>query len=246
MAARILPVSDLHFEFHKDDGGAFTDELGLQGENCDVLVVAGDLTVAPRMRAALELLCAKFKKVVYVTGNHEYYAHSSFGSVVAKRRAAVAELPNLAVLDRGQIIINGQRFLGVPMWFPRPPGGVATWGMNDFQVIDDFENWVYVENKRAVEWLWRAVKRDDVVITHHLPSYKSVHPKYKNSPLNAFFVCDVERLILEKKPRLWIHGHTHESCDYFIGETRVVCNPFGYARIEENQSFDFGKIIEVG
>ena len=36
---------------------------------------------------------------------------------------------------------------------------------------------------------------------------------------------------------LWIHGHIHESFDYKIGKTRVVCNPRGYASIEENKGF---------
>ena len=43
--------------------------------------------------------------------------------------------------------------------------------------------------------------------------------------------------ILEHQPRLWIHGHTHESFDYEIGKTRVVCNPRGYASTEENKEF---------
>jgi hypothetical protein len=32
-------------------------------------------------------------------------------------------------------------------------------------------------------------------------------------------------------------GHTHESFDYEIGKTRVVCNPRGYASTEENKGF---------
>ena len=36
---------------------------------------------------------------------------------------------------------------------------------------------------------------------------------------------------------IWIHGHTHESFDYHIGKTRIVCNPRGYASIEENKGF---------
>jgi hypothetical protein len=33
---------------------------------------------------------------------------------------------------------------------------------------------------------------------------------------------------LEKRPRLWVHGHTHTTCDYELGSTRVACNPYGY------------------
>jgi hypothetical protein len=28
-------------------------------------------------------------------------------------------------------------------------------------------------------------------------------------------------------PKLWMHGHTHDRCDYMLGETRVVVNPLG-------------------
>lgn len=53
-------------------------------------------------------------------------------------------------------------------------------------------------------------------------------PRYAGDPLNAFFLCDMEALIEERKPHWWIHGHTHEPCDYRLGATRVVANPRGY------------------
>ena len=45
---------------------------------------------------------------------------------------------------------------------------------------------------------------------------------------------------------LWIHGHTHASCDYIIPETgcRVVCNPHGYQR-ENGEYFDPALVVEV-
>lgn len=82
----------------------------------------------------------------------------------------------------------------------------------------------------------------------------SVAPEYKGSALNPFFVCDVEHVIRRNRPKLWIHGHTHTSCDYWIDHpvghvgsqtTRVVCNPFGYARHEENPKFNPGLFIET-
>lgn len=37
-----------------------------------------------------------------------------------------------------------------------------------------------------------------------------------------------QRQIREGGARWWFHGHTHDSCDYQFGRTRVLCNPFGY------------------
>lgn len=95
-------------------------------------------------------------------------------------------------------------------------------------MIPDFKLWVYEECKKAISFLEKNIKERDIVITHHLPSHRSVHPKWKGSLLNNFFVCNLENLILRKKPAYWIHGHTHEEFFYKIGNTTVICNPLGY------------------
>ncbi len=47
--------------------------------------------------------------------------------------------------------------------------------------------------------------------------------------------------------QLWIHGHTHDSFDYLVNGTRIVCNPRGYARdgVNENPRFDPNLLIDV-
>ena len=44
-------------------------------------------------------------------------------------------------------------------------------------------------------------------------------------------------LIIEHRPRLWLHGHSHASVSTQIGETTVLCNPLGYAVEEVNSEF---------
>jgi hypothetical protein len=46
---------------------------------------------------------------------------------------------------------------------------------------------------------------------------------------------------------LWVHGHTHDSFDYVVNGTRVVCNPRGYAQygVNENPRFDPGFVIDI-
>jgi hypothetical protein len=86
-----------------------------------------------------------------------------------------------------------------------------------------------------------------VVITHHAPSRRSVHPRFASSLLNAAFVSDAERFLGGDRVQLWIHGHTHDSFDYVVDGTRVVCNPRGYAKdgVNENHRFDPHLMIEV-
>ena len=96
--------------------------------------------------------------------------------------------------------------------------------------------------------LAQAYPGPTVVITHHAPSRQSIHPRFADSLLNACFVSDAERLVDGSRAQLWVHGHTHDSFDYVLNGTRVVCNPRGYAKdgINENAGFDANLQIEIG
>ena len=76
-----------------------------------------------------------------------------------------------------------------------------------------------------------------VVVGHHAPSAQSIHEMYAHdSIMNGGYSSNLDEFILDHPQiRLWTHGHTHHSFDYQIGDTRVVCNPRGYAG-HESQS----------
>lgn len=84
-----------------------------------------------------------------------------------------------------------------------------------------------------------------VVITHHAPSPRSITPALRKDPLNPAFVSDLDAMIRTYQPPLWIHGHIHNSFDYRIGQTRIVCNPRGYFPEQLNPAFDPCFVAEV-
>lgn len=240
---KIRPVSDLHFEFHADAGETLSSEVTATTEgDFDVLVVAGDLLSARGLAHALSLLAGKTRKpIVYVPGNHEFYG-SNRETVMKNLRGIERLFPHLHALDNEVLTVDSVRFLGTPLWFRK--SNAPTWAMNDFTAIAQFSSWVYAENARAIEFLHEELRSGDVVVTHYLPAERSVHEEYKRSVLNPFFLCDMESVIQARMPALWVHGHTHRSCDYQLGATRVVCNPFGYARHEENAEFSSHLVVE--
>jgi predicted phosphodiesterase len=243
---RIQVLSDLHLEFHADEGHELISRLDPAG--IDVLVLAGDITVGERIPAALGSFCERFcdARVLYVHGNHEFYG-ADRASVLAWTAGALEANANLTALDAQAVVVGGQRFLGAPLWFRHAPAANRyRRAVYDFTMIGDFEAWVYAENARAIEFFEHELREGDVVVTHHLPSESSVVPRFVGSPLNPFFVCSLDSLIHERKPALWIHGHTHASLDYPLGSTRVVCNPFGYAALELNPDFSDRCVIEIG
>jgi 3',5'-cyclic AMP phosphodiesterase CpdA len=241
---RLRIFSDVHTEFHGDGGRAFVE--GLPRRPGDVAVLAGDIATAPGLFEALALFGRHFERVVFVPGNHDWYGANRAQMAQLRGRVARA-LPHVSWLEESTVVLDGQRFVGTSLWFPDSADARALRGaMPDFTAIADFEGWIWSAFERARSFLAESVQAGDVVVSHHLPSLRSVALRFSRSPLNAYFVGDVEDLIRERQPRLWIHGHTHDSFDYRIGSARVLCNPFGYLRSEVNPRFDEGLGVDLG
>ena len=86
-----------------------------------------------------------------------------------------------------------------------------------------------------------------IVVTHHAPSPYSIDEKYEGSLLNAAFASNLNKFIVEHPQiRLWCHGHMHTPCDYILGETRVVCCPFGYNNENSfNLPYEYGLRVPI-
>lgn len=239
-------VSDIHLEFYADYGWSFIDKLKLNPT--DVLIVAGDFSLFTKSNTVFEqfkLLCDVYKHVLYVTGNHEYYKSSP--AIVHQHLSEFsAKLQNFHWLNNSITEIDGLKFGGTTLWFKETPyTDTLQHEMNDFSLIKDFKPWVYQENTKAIEFIKQNTSSLDVMITHHLPSKKSVARRFANDRLNCFFLCDVEEYIVNSNLKLWVHGHTHDSCEYKLEQTHVICNPFGYKNREENIKFKMYKDVEL-
>jgi predicted phosphodiesterase len=240
-------MSDLHFEMHADGGAAFVRALDPAG--VDVLVLAGDIASARSYEPLAETfaaLAAKYPHVLYVPGNHEYY-RSSPAEVTENLARLARELPSVVVPENRVAVVAGQRFVAGTMWFRSDPVAKKLRGfLSDFHVIRGFEPWVYEQNAAFERALDADLAPGDVVLTHHLPAPGSVWPRFVGSPLNVFFVCDMTRHIEARRPKLWIHGHTHTRCDYRLGDTRVVANPLGYPKeLASRAAFDARFCVDV-
>jgi len=97
-------------------------------------------------------------------------------------------------------------------------------------------------------WLTQALSEPfegvTVVVTHFAPSLKSADPRYGLTPGTAGFCNALDHLL--PKANLWLHGHLHCAHDYVHAGCRVVANPLGYARKNEQLAFEARKIWRVG
>ncbi len=203
--------SDLHCEFHADGG---RELITRTLPDADVAIVAGDLALAGGLREALTLLADRYRHVVYVAGNHDDY-RSSLEEVGEIHRTL--GLNNVHWLENEVAEIDGVRFVGCTLWFGWHRRELEH-QLNDFELITGLRAWVHQKNAESLEFLRRNVTAESVVVTHHLPTGSSTVARYRNDPLNCFFVCpEAEEILLKQTPRLCVHGHTHDSLDYRLG-----------------------------
>jgi Icc-related predicted phosphoesterase len=251
---RLHVISDLHLSC-----GA----PSLPAVEADAVVLAGDVA---RPADAIAWAASLRKPVLFVAGNHEFYGGTPDGTIAALRRHARGT--EVVVLDDDEVVLGGVRFLGSTLWtdFRLDGDGArreaamreASVRMRDFCRIhrDGTDAPFRPEDAaerfgRHVDWLAaRLASPHDgptVVITHHAPSPRSVHPRFAGSPLNPCYASDLEPLLDGRRAPLWIHGHMHDGFDYVANGTRVVCNPRGYAvdGVNENPAFVPGLVIEL-
>ena len=88
-------------------------------------------------------------------------------------------------------------------------------------------------------WLTQALAQPfegiTVVVTHFAPSLLSADPRYGLTPGTAGFCNNLDPLLSHAS--LWLHGHLHAPSDYVKNGCRVVANPLGYARKNEQTAF---------
>lgn len=240
---KILVLSDLHLEF-----APFYPAK----DKVDVVVLAGDIWTGdqaiPWARSAWPNT-----RIVYVAGNHEFYKRDRL-KVLDDLRSS-GEKYGVDFLENDEVIIDGVRFLGCTLWTDFQLFGESKYqdslreankGLNDFRLIMQNNSRFTAEDSEALHHESRAWLKEKlfdqpfngqtVVVTHHCPSWYSVAERYQNAPLAPCFSSRLEHLL--GASTLWIHGHTHDSFDYVLNETRVVCNPRGYV-LGRNENEDF-------
>lgn len=252
---KILVQSDQHLESYPLD-------FEWSPPEADVFVCAGDLTLGcdNGVRWLAENV-APHMEAVYTAGNHEFYRNS----LVEGLAAGIAEAklhPRVHFLENDLKVIDGVRFVGCTLWTDFAVEGQqplalmhAAGAMNDYKLAA-FKKKPYerlqprhtqARHYQSRSFLEAALKMPfdgkTVVVTHHAPHPLSIHDRFKGDLLTASFCSDLDELIDTARPALWIHGHMHDSFDYLVGETRVVCNPRGYG--DENRGFQRWLTIEI-
>lgn len=257
---RAWVMSDLHVD-------AAPYELPETPPTVDVIMVAGDVADGHQRSARWlgEQVVPRGLPVIYVTGNHDYYGHDLGDDCASLYRQAGVELlhPGCPVIE-----IAGTRIIGCTLWTNYTIAGdvdaARAWARQMMPDLNNIDLGLRRVGTRDLLHLHRQqvgllagllteheIQPPTIVVTHHAP-----HPRSLRSPLciddsDASFASDLSHLIEITEPAVWIHGHVHNSSDYYVEATRVVCNPRGYVVVNsngmrvENRGFEPQKVVEI-
>lgn len=236
-------LSDLHFEFEEPaESQAFIDTLDFAPR--EICVLAGDIVSQDLHRIIPLLESWPATPFFFVPGNHEFFmncisdVHKFFRDLQNKH-------PNFIYGARRG---GPARLVGATLFYPPPL---------DEQGLRDLTWWVdWRATRNPIDifyeagfdrgFLGQSLDASRIAVTHMLPRQCCVTPQWEGNPNNRFFVNETvwNDLTEERRPKLWLFGHTHDSVDVEKDGTRFVCNPRGYPQ-QRNPDFDPFFRIEV-
>ena len=236
------------------------------------LVLAGDISSnRDQLVGFLQACLSRFKRVLFVPGNHETYKHNidTWNAEMSDR--FVQHCPGLMFATSGVSTFeySGCRFILSTLWGDggkcKADQDAVSWFLNDFRLIrcDTPDRKFLIQDMISTHKRMKTAIEDilcvpfdgkTIVVTHHLPSRRLVSPRFwpkdGSDGANGGFVgeCDDILAKTEIAPRLWVFGHTHDCIDTSLWGTRCVSNPTGY-RGEWDNGFSAGpdgtKFIEL-
>ena len=256
-------ASDVHLEFGSDPvlwNRQFAPEES-------VLLIAGDLTSYPKFDRAeeyLEELQEDYAQILWIMGNHEYYhgniTHSD--TVLAAAYQIEANLDNITVLENESFDFGNLVVHGCTMWTDFSKGNPlemyrASQTMNDYRTCPGLTPELVLEKHlKSADWLKEAILSADdnapctqVIMTHHVPSERVIHPTFKDHLYNsAYRSTDLDWHIAEGASygvKHWVFGHSHKSIEENLSDIQFTSNPYGYFQHEENLDFNEDKWLYV-
>lgn len=248
---RIHILSDLHHEER--------DKLDVSDINADVVILAGDIDEGlAGVQWALEAFTVP---VLYVIGNHEPYGSLTLRGLEKDIRELTAGT-HVRLLQNSLEILDGVRFLGGTLWSDYAVTGNQQEVMELAANKSDFRRIRIDDPERAftpVELialhgtarsfieteLARPFEGKTVVVTHFGSSPQALLPAHSTYPTRGTYSSDLEHL-MGPEVDLWVHGHIHDSLDFEVNGTRVVCNPRGGMGPKSfNHSFRRDLVIEL-
>jgi len=280
---KIREYSDMHLDHY---GGRFNVQTGepilwyppeLPDDKETLLILAGDLWISTKWiefagHSWIGKLSTRFKQVLIVLGNHDYWPCSHGLTILKGGDKCNAMLQdygyyNVKVLDCDTYADGDYLFVGCTLWTDMKNGDpLAMHNMPQFMNYDGKiayetgpdDGWSRFTSQKWINTHWKhkdyiriiaEQNRDKkiIVITHHLPLETLIDPRYVGDNSNYYYCSDLSDLILDNDNiKMWFYGHTHHQKDTWMVHCRLINNCVGYKSENlEHQGLIKHEVIEV-
>lgn len=204
---RLQYISDLHLEYRQ--------KMPLVQPKTNYLALLGDIGY-PNQKNYQDFLkyCSAFwDQVLLISGNHEYfpkkYSKQEIDDIILN---LASKYHNVHFLNNTGCLLENYLVLGTTLWSNN---------------VD--EPWIQKEHQKSVAWLETRLtsKRNTIVLSHYLPSYRLIVPKYRQHPRPHRYASVLDHLF---RPPLiaWLCGHSH--CQYETTINDIYCGINAYHR----------------
>ena len=255
----ITYLSDIHLEFYKK-----TIPFGMDLKEGDILCLAGDIgdPESELYYTFLNYCRPLFKHIFIIAGNHEYYRTTShpnktIQSTNEKIAAICQEFPNVHFLNNTTYYIPefDTYVLGTTLWSTTTGEHDEVYTYNDFRKIHNMNLPQYMDrlHEMSLAYLKGELEKISatssiskvVVMTHHMPSHKLIHPTYADSDISHLFATNLEHLMYTYHIDHWICGHSHNSVNMDIHKTKIWMNPIGYPGEHKNKTMTWNSSFKL-
>ena len=223
-------ISDTHLNMWKY---STTQAMPLFPGLSPTLILAGDIgdPDEPTLYRILEMVVKKYKTVIYVPGNHEFYlrepkSKKTPASVLSWFQTLEKKWPTFHFLYRKTMVLDGVRIIGATGWTTSPRE----------------TEWAYMiseEGRKDREFIEQALSRSKepcLVVTHYPPTKQVLQENFAGKITEYDYTQSLDYMF---RPPLhtWIFGHVHQIYNQEIphssslagaGIVKLLCNPFGY------------------
>ena len=226
--------------------------------DADLIVHAGDFGNGRRGAEAFQAACAAAgKPCVFVLGNHDFYGEH----LDELSRELIAANAPLLTANR-PLKFGGYTFVGGTLWsnFRQHCDGKKQFRENVALARNNIADFFYIaagtppHERRAEpeDYIERfdaqlnfiehfRHRARTIVLTHFPPHPACTAPQYADSPLNPYFINQIDVAGFD----CWIAGHTHQAVDTVQDGCRLIINPLGYPNEYGANAYRDGLLLEL-
>lgn len=250
---KLYYISDLHLEFNRNFYFNFEEY-----KEDSTLCLLGDIAPLNHIMLLPFIIhcCSRFKNVIYVYGNHEFYNKEKKCMGQLMEEFESNKLPtNLYILDNKSVYLNTiensisyekptenfynyVKLIGTTLWSDITK--TAFKQMNDSKLIYEYTNiklqyktikYLFEKNKNYILGELVDTNCKCIILTHHGLNELCESNEYINSPVTSAFVTNIEEIKYYAHNIIaCINGHTHYNINTKIKdtETLLLSNCYGY------------------